>query len=67
MRVEKSQWVDVDALMSFVFPISQLHSRSTGRLIVFAAYGPFSAAGKFMSGIAGRHEVTDGEVQVRFS
>ena len=64
-RVEKSHWVDPEQLMAFVFPSTQLHSASTGRLIVFAQYGPFNDAGKFTSGIRGLHEVTDGEVKVR--
>lgn len=62
-KEEKSHWVDPDFLMSFAFPAGQQHPRSTGRLIVFAMYGPFNAAGKLTSGICGRHVATDSELR----
>jgi hypothetical protein len=43
-RNGKSEWVDLDQLMDFLFPPGALHPESAGRLFVFGRYGPVSLA-----------------------
>jgi hypothetical protein len=58
----KSYLVDMDSLYDFCFPHGQQFPMSTGRLILFALYGPL-AGGSLMTGSrAGSRALTDSEI-----
>jgi len=50
-------------MMLFIFPGSLEHPESTGRLELFARYGPVDDEGKLRGGIAGSHVHTDLEIR----
>ncbi|CAK4068066.1 unnamed protein product [Aphanomyces euteiches] len=60
--LESTCWVSLDALMQFLFPPNVQHANSTGRLFVFALYGPLDSKSRLRSGEKGLHVVTDGEL-----
>lgn len=55
--------VSATQLMLFVFPASLEHPESTGRLELFARYGPVDDEGKLRGGISGSHVHTDLEIR----
>eukprot|EP00930_Biecheleria_cincta_P022558 TRINITY_DN16468_c0_g2_i1.p1 TRINITY_DN16468_c0_g2~~TRINITY_DN16468_c0_g2_i1.p1 ORF type:complete len:337 (-),score=70.58 TRINITY_DN16468_c0_g2_i1:329-1339(-) len=55
--------VTTTQLMLFVFPSSLEHPESTGRLELFARYGPVDEDGKLRGGISGSHSHTDLEIR----
>jgi len=58
----KSYLVDMDSLYDFCFPHGQQFPMSTGRLILYAMYGPL-AGGSLMTGSrAGSRALTDSEI-----
>eukprot|EP00931_Biecheleriopsis_adriatica_P093616 TRINITY_DN67340_c0_g1_i1.p1 TRINITY_DN67340_c0_g1~~TRINITY_DN67340_c0_g1_i1.p1 ORF type:complete len:373 (+),score=80.09 TRINITY_DN67340_c0_g1_i1:99-1121(+) len=63
IRSTMSRWVNQAQLMLFVFPSTLEHPESTGRLELFARYGPVDADGKLRGGIAGSHVHTDLEIR----
>ncbi|TMW59553.1 hypothetical protein Poli38472_004622 [Pythium oligandrum] len=54
--------VDVDQLLTFLFPPHVQHANSTGRLFVYGLYGPLNAQAQLCAGEKGLHVVTDREV-----
>jgi len=58
-----SKDVSPEQLQLFVFPSSLEHPESTGRLELFAYYGPVDEAGKLRGGIGGSHIHTDLEIR----
>lgn len=59
--------VDVDQLLSFVFPPGEQWPNSTGRLILAAMYGPLTAEGKLNGGRRSGRPLTDSEVEAMIS
>jgi len=55
--------VTPEQLHLFLFPTSLEHPESTGRLELFARYGPVDQAGKLRGGISGSHVHTDLEIR----
>lgn len=55
--------VTPEQLHLFLFPTSLEHPESTGRLELFARYGPVDEAGKLRGGISGSHIHTDLEIR----
>merc|ERR1719158_1613146 len=55
--------VKMEALLSFLFPAHLEHPESTGRLDLFAYYGPCDDAGKLRGGPSGHHVHTDLEIR----
>lgn len=55
--------VKLDALLSFLFPPHLEHPESTGRLDLFAYYGPCDDNGKLRGGPSGHHMHTDLEIR----
>jgi len=55
--------VTPEQLHLFLFPSSLEHPESTGRLELFARYGPVDQAGKLRGGISGSHIHTDLEIR----
>lgn len=62
-RTSREEGVTQTQLMLFVFPSSLEHPESTGRLELFARYGPVDNAGRLRGGIAGSHVHTDLEIR----
>lgn len=62
-RTSREEGVTASQLMLFVFPASLEHPESTGRLELFARYGPVDNEGKLRGGIAGSHAHTDLEIR----
>ncbi|CAJ1359990.1 unnamed protein product [Effrenium voratum] len=61
--VPPSKDVTPEQLHLFLFPSSLEHPESTGRLEIFARYGPVDEAGKLRGGISGSHVHTDLELR----
>ena len=59
----KSYLVDMDILYDFLFPPQHQHSMSTGRLILFALYGPLNADGKITGGLHHSRTLTESEIE----
>ena len=59
----QNKGVLMSSLMHFLFPAHLEHPESTGRLDVFAYYGPCDDAGNLRGGFLGRHCHTDLEVR----
>lgn len=55
--------VTMQSIMKFLFPPTLEHPESTGRLELFARYGPVDEDGKLRGGIQGGHAHTDGEIR----
>jgi len=53
----------MDSLLKFLFPPHLEHPESTGRLDVFATYGPVDDEGHMRSGPLGKHVMTDLEIK----
>jgi len=61
-REKTTEYVDPEALFSFLYPPGQYHSKSTARLYVFAEFGPILVKGRLCGGYKGQHLVTDQEL-----
>mmetsp|Transcript_11161 Transcript_11161/g.20284 ORF Transcript_11161/g.20284 Transcript_11161/m.20284 type:complete len:308 (+) Transcript_11161:58-981(+) len=59
---KKTEGVSWSALMRFLFPLNLEHPESTGRLELFARYGPVDEEGRLHGGIGGSHVHTDLEI-----
>lgn len=55
--------VDVDTLLSFVFPHAQQYPNSTGRLLLVALYGPLTADGHLNGGRRGGRHASELELE----
>lgn len=62
-RTHREEGVTQTQMMLFVFPASLEHPESTGRLELFARYGPVDINGKLRGGIGGSHIHTDLEIR----
>lgn len=61
-RPSKSvRWTQLE---NFLFPSNLEHPESTGRLELFARYGPLDDAGRLHGGRGGKHVHTDGEIRL---
>jgi hypothetical protein len=58
----KQYLVDMDGLGDFVFPVGQQHPDSTGRLLLFALYGPLTPSGQLTGGKRGGRGLTEPEL-----
>ena len=54
-RAKKSDKVAMSVLLKFLFPPQLQHPKSTGRLYVFALYGPLDEKSRLRSGDKGQH------------
>jgi hypothetical protein len=67
LSAAKSANVDLEGLITFLFPPHMHHPNSTGRLFVFGLYGPLDHEARLRSGEKGFHIVTDQELQTMAS
>lgn len=58
-----TEGVTMEALMGFLFPAHLEHPESTGRLDLFAYYGPCDDNGRLRGGPSGHHVHTDLEIR----
>lgn len=58
----RSEKVDVEELLSFIFPSNLQHPLSTGRLYAFGIYGPLDEEGNLRAGHKGRRVVSGWEL-----
>jgi hypothetical protein len=63
VHLQKSHLVDMDQLLTFVFPPGLQHPRSTGRLLVFGLYGPLTADGRLTGGRGGTRLLTESDIK----
>lgn len=62
-RRGKSWGLGFFVCLQFCFPPGEIYPRSTGRLIVFALYGPFNEEGNLTCGFRGSHVLSSVELE----